>query len=223
MRMRYRGSGWELPRLLLLLVTSSLGWVIIGVGILIGGLVWGINSHNVNYQSYPARSDYHVGTGRQSGNIYINLDGSPDYFVAFKSDYLQDSISSDLDNFAAVGFVARTDASQLNPALNTGTTTINAAHKIEKLVFYDERGNVLHTYTTDEYNAHPTGYTINNWPYASILILVGLLAGGNGLFFYINGRQRRQLAAAEERARLEAAPSPFARELGEPEQERFLR
>ena len=212
---RYRGTGWELPRLLLVLVTNSLGWVVIGTGLLIGGLIWGLSSHDINYQSYPKSSSYHVSTGEQTGNVYIYTDGSPDYFVAFLSDFPHTVSDSDLHSFGAVSFVARTNMSRLDPVLNTGTATINQAHKIEKLVFYDPQGNVLHTYTTDEYNAHPDSYTVNNWLYGGALMLVGVLAGGNGLFFHLNGRQRRMQAAAEERARLESMPSPFARELGE--------
>ncbi|MGH2481724.1 MAG: hypothetical protein ACRDHW_18895, partial [Ktedonobacteraceae bacterium] len=109
--MRIRGNGWELPRLILLLVTTSLGWVVIGAGLLVGGLIWGLNSHQASYQSYQFSSHYNIGTGTQSGNVYINADGSNEYFAAFMTDFTPIIDSDDIDKTVAVSFVARTDTS----------------------------------------------------------------------------------------------------------------
>lgn len=213
--MRIRGNGLEPLRLILLLVTTSLGWVVIGVGLLIGGLIWGLNSRQASYQSYQFSSHYHIGTGTQSGNVYINTDGSNEYFAAFEFDFSPIINPADIDKTAAVMFIARTDTSTLNPPLNSNGTIINEAHKIEKLVLYDQYGNIIRTYTTAEYNANPHGYNANYWLYGGILMLVGFLCTGNGLLFFVRGRQRQKEAAAAELARLESRPSPFARELGQ--------
>ncbi len=216
MIMRMRGTGWELPRLLFLLVSTSLGWGVIGIGLLVGGLIWGFNSHQASYQSYPVSSHYHISTGTVSGNVYINADGSNEYFAAFTYDFNPTIDLADIDKTAAVSFIARTDTSTLSPHLNVNSTTIiYSAHKIEKLVLYDLYGHIINTYASTEYNANPHEYNANYWPYASILLLLGTLCAGNGIFFFVHGRQRRKQTAADELARLEAIPSPFARELGQ--------
>lgn len=210
-----RVTGWEIPRFLFMLFTSSSGWIVIGIGLLIGGLIWGLNSHQVRYQTYPRSSDYHVGQGKNTGNVYINADGSNDYFAAFFFDFTPSISSDDLGRLASVSFVARTDTTTLNPGLDVNGTTITAAHKIEKLVLYDQDGNIIRTYTTAEYLAYPNGYDANYWLYAGSLMLLGVLAAGNASFFLIRNRQRRKLAVQAELVRLEATPSPFARELGQ--------
>lgn len=215
-RSRRRVTGWEIPRFFFMLFTSSAGWIVIGIGLLIGGLIWGLNSHQVRYQTYPRGLGYHVGQGTTTGNVYINADGSNDYFAAFFFDFTPTISSDDLDRYASVSFVARTDTTTLNPPLNaTNGTTITVAHKIEELVFYDQDGNIIRTYKTAEFMAYPNGYDANYWLYGGSLILLGVLAAGNGSFFLVRNRQRRKLAVQAELARLEATPSPFARELGQ--------
>ncbi|MGH2508284.1 MAG: hypothetical protein ACRDHZ_12910, partial [Ktedonobacteraceae bacterium] len=92
---------------------------------------------------------------------------------------------------------------------------ITIAHKIEKLVLYDQNGNIIRTYRSAEYLANPNGYDLNYWPYASILLFAGVLCIGSAFFFLIRNGQRKKLAVQAELVRLETTPSPFARELGE--------
>lgn len=172
-----------MARLIILLLRNRWGLVSVGVLCVIGGLVWGISSQNIGYQTYSKDSNYHVSQGETSGNVYIHTDSSSDYFVAFKSDFSPNIADSDLNNFAAVSFVARTDMSSLDPALNTGSGTVNQAHKIEKLTFYDQQGNVLHTYTTSEYTSSPGGFYQNNWPGALVVLLIGLLMSVGGIVY----------------------------------------
>jgi uncharacterized membrane-anchored protein YhcB (DUF1043 family) len=214
-RGRFMGTGWELPRLLFLLVTSSVGWLVIGIGLVVGGLIWGLNSRQASYQTYSISSNYQIGTGKASGNVYLNADGSNDFFAAFTYDFSPTINPDDLDKTAAVSFIARTDTSALNPALTANGTTITSAHKIEQLVLYDQRGNIIRTYNSTEYLANPNGYNANYWPYAGILMLAGVLCSGNALLFLTRKKQRQKVAIQAELARLEATPSPFARELGQ--------
>lgn len=215
MLMRTRGTGWELPRFLLMLVTTSVGLIVIGVGLVVGGLIWGLNSRQAVYQTYSITPNYQMSQGTVSGNVYIKVDGSNDYFAAFLYDFTPVINPDDLDKTAEISFIARTDTSTLNPPLATNGTTITAAHKIEQLVFYDQNGKIIRTYNSTEYLANPNGYNANYWPYASLLMSAGVLCAGSALFFLTRSRQRKKLAVAAELARLEAMPSPFERELGE--------
>lgn len=168
-------------RLAILLLSRRWGLIIVGAALLVGGLIWGMTSHQVSYTQLNnvTVDDYKLRTGTQSGNLYINKEGSNEFYVAFSTDF---SISdNDLNKTAAISFVARTDQSSLDPPLDADGTTINDAHKIEKLVLLDENGSVINTFTTAEYNANPNGFSDNEWMKAIWLILAGLLIGGAAL------------------------------------------
>src|SRR5262245_3556697 len=98
--MRYRGNGLEIPRFLWLLVTTGPGWIVIGVGLISGGLIWGFNSHQVSYQSYSRNSNYDITRGTVSGNVYFHENGSSDYFAAFMTDFTPIINSNDIDQTA---------------------------------------------------------------------------------------------------------------------------
>ena len=172
-----------MARLVILLLRNRWGIVFIGVLCVIGALVWGFTSKNVGYQSFSKGTNYHVSQGATSHNVYIHTDSSSDYYVAFKDDFSPNISDSDLNNFAAVGFVARTDFSSLDPVLTTSSGDVNQAHKIEQLVFYDQNGNVLHTYTTTEYTGNPNGFYQNNWPGALAVLIIGLLMSVGGFVY----------------------------------------
>lgn len=172
-----------MARLAILLLTRRWGLIIVGLLLIVGGAIWGLTSHQVSYQNSQQGASYHLATGTQSGNLYINIAGSSDYFAAFKSDFNPPIAQSDIDNSASINFVARTDTSSLDPALNTDTGTVNDAHKIEKIVFFDKSGNTMATYTTDEYKANPNGFYDNAWLKAIWLVLVGVLMAGAALLY----------------------------------------
>jgi hypothetical protein len=66
-------------RLAILLLSRRWGLIIVGVLLVIGGVIWGLTSHQVSYQSSQQGANYHLATGTQSGNLYVNADGSSDY------------------------------------------------------------------------------------------------------------------------------------------------
>jgi hypothetical protein len=167
-----------------LLLTNRWGLLIVGAVLLIGGLVWGLSSHQVSYiQINNASPDaYGLGTGESSGNLYINAKGSDDYYVGFASDFQVSS--DDLSKTASFSIIARNDTSELDPPLNADDgSTISDAHKIEQLVLKDQNGNVINTFTTSEFLANPNGLDENNWLKAIWLVLLGLIVAGAALIY----------------------------------------
>lgn len=173
-----------------LLLRQRWGLLVVGIIMVLGGLIWGLSSHQVTYQTSQQNASYSVAMGKTSGNVYIHADGSSDYFSAFNGDFSPPITQSDIDNSAAITFVARTDTSTLNPALNAPDgSTVNDAHKVEKLVFYDKNGNVQKTFTTTEYQDNPNGFNDNEWIKAIWLVLAGLIVTGGSIFYLARGRK----------------------------------
>lgn len=160
-------------RLLIFFVTRRKGLIVLSILLILAGLAWGaVGTHQVTYAPSDDQSKYEIAKGDTSGNIYINPKDSDTYYVAFPSEFVV--AQSDIDNSASISFIARTDTSSLDPVLNAPDgSTINDAHEIEKLVFYDDNNTVLHTYTSAEYVAHPNGFNDNEWTSAIWLIIIG--------------------------------------------------
>lgn len=162
MRRRRAGSGFT---------------VFLGIILLIAGLVWGlVGTHAVSYVNSQDSLNYSIGTGETSGNVYIHVDGSDEYFAALNGDFSPPIAQSDIDNSKSLSFVARTDTTEIDPGLRTDDgKTITQVHKIEKLTFLDNSGATMATYTTSEYTSNPNGVTVNSWSAAIWLVLIGLV------------------------------------------------
>ncbi len=195
-----------MARLFILLLGRRWALIACGVALAIAGLIWGAaGSHQVSYENSQQNGSYHIGNGSQSGNIYINADGSSDYFVALSGSFTPPIAQSDIDTSNGISFVARTDTTSIN--LDVNGTTITEAHPIEKLIFYDKNGKVLATHSTAEYTANPNGFYDNEWLKAIWLIIIGLILGIVALLFPLL-RKRPQGSASFPAAAVGAQPSP---------------
>jgi len=171
------------------LTRRSWGWLIIGIALVVGGLIWGLTSHGVSYQNSSDKASYKYTFGESTGNLYVMQDGTSNYFVGFSESFSPSLSQSEIDNAdGGFTFVARTDTSSLDPAFEYQGTTINDAYKIEKLVLYDKNGNVQDTLTTAEYRANPTGFYDNEWLKAIWLVLGGLVVTILSIIFMARGR-----------------------------------
>jgi hypothetical protein len=199
-------------------------WFLPTLVLLLAGLGLGVSSYvtqhvptlpsapSLLFQMSQQGVTYHIAMGKATGNVYINADGSSDYFVAFSGDFQPPITQSDIDNSATLDFIARMDTSSLNPALNANGTTIHAAHKIEKLVFYDTNGNTQTTFITAEYTASlanqnraasTTSSSPNEWPPGLAFILAGLLWGAGTTIVLLQRQAHRRTMLAQE------ASAPF--------------
>jgi len=165
-----------MTRLLILVLGRRWALVVCGAALAIAGLIWGaVGSHQVSYENSLQNVTYHFGTGSQSGNLYINADGSSDYFVALSGSFNPPIAQRDIDQSTTISFIARTDTTSVN--LDENGTTVSEAHQIEKLIFYDNNDKVLATYITAEYTTNPNGFYDNEWLKAIWLIIIGLILG----------------------------------------------
>lgn len=204
-----------LIRLVIRLLARSLwGRIVLCAILVLFGIAIGASSQQVNYIQSSNNTQYEVSTGHTSGNLYLHASGSDEYYVGFNSDF---TVSQDvLNNFASVNFIARSDTSTLDNPLNTSNgSTINDAHKIEKIVFMDGQGNVLATYTASEYTANPNGFYNNEWLPASAMIVLGLVILVVPLF-WTRLRKKQQANAGFAIAGSVAPPYPAQQPYGQP-------
>lgn len=153
---------------------------VVGIVCLIGGLGWGlIGSHQLAYESSQPGVDYNPQFGETSGNVYFRAAGSSDYFIAFETDFSPAISQNDFANMDHYDFLARADTS--DPNITLSGTSIDSAHKIEKLTLYAKDGSVIATYTTAEYNANPNGVYVSTWSNAVWLTVFGLVLAAAGL------------------------------------------
>jgi hypothetical protein len=203
-------------RTIFFLVTRSWGWAIIGIGLLLGGLIWGLTSHQVSYIR-GGQGQYQVFLSDDNGSLYFQQVGSSNYYVMHIPDYSPfadtATILSTMHANGRITFIASADRTQANVEMNG--TLIFTAHPIERITFTDDNGQNAATYTNAEYSGNPNGYTINNWPYAVPLMLVGAAWASSMFFLILRVRRRQRLADEAKLAAIQARPSPFARELGQ--------
>lgn len=166
-------------------------------------LIWGLNSHQVSYiagnQGIYVVSAYDgVSTFRQqeTGDLYVIQDNDFQPGLAGAFDSSTYAVPRD------VHFLASSDLVFVGWG-------VGFAHPIEKVTFDGA------TAISAEYQLHPHGYTVNNWPYASLLMLAGMLCLGLSVGLLARTRKQQKRATAAKLATLAALPSPFARELGE--------
>lgn len=195
-----------MARLLIHALGRRWALIVCGVALVIAGLIWGAaGSHQVSYENSLRNVSYHIGNGTQSGNTYINADGSSDYFVALSGSFNPPIAQRDIDNSTSISFVARTDTTSIS--LDENGTTISEAHPIEKLIFYDKNDNVIATHTTAEYTTNPNGFYDNEWLKAIWLIVIGVILGVAALLYPML-RKQPQRSASFQAAAVGAQPSP---------------
>lgn len=199
-----------------LLVTRVLGWALIGIGLFLGGLIWGLTSHQVSYIQ-GGQGQYQVYVSDDYGFIYLQQGNTNNYYVMHIPDYTPfadpSTILRIMQSHSGINFIARSDSTAANIELNG--VLVTTAHTIEKITFANSNGQNAVTYTSSDYSGNPNGYTANYWPYAAPLMLVGAICAGSMIFIMLRARRRRLAAAAAEFAAIEARPSPFARELAQ--------
>ena len=218
--MRGRTIDWPktVLQVLALLFINPWSRAILGLCILAGGLIWGLSSHQVAYVQ-GGQGSYQTFLSEDNSFIVFQQGSTDNYYVMRIPDYSpavdSATVLQDMHAASSFNFIASTDFLKVDSFIRGSGAYVGQAHPIEKIVFYGVGQQNPLTYINVEYSGNPNGYMINNWPYASPLMLAGALCIVLSLLFERRAQKRKKLAAAAELAALEARPSPFARELGE--------
>jgi len=169
--------------LIIMLLRRRWGIVIIGAILVVAGLVWGLASQQIAFTSFVKggiQDQYNVYSGNL-GNTYITIKGSSNTYIAQVGDIQPAIDQTALNNAASLSFVASSQTADVQATLEGNTVT--SEYIIEKITFYDNNGTAVSTSTTADYNAHPNGFTQDNWSKSIWLILVGILMAGAALIY----------------------------------------
>ncbi len=177
-----------------LLFTRRWGWALIGALIIAGGVLWGVSSPIIPYESTPLNTTYFVGAV-SNGDVYVWTTDpkNPTFYVARHEDFSSPISSASVTLKGYVSFVARADTIYVNQNL-TDHLHATQAHIIEQLTLYDSNEHPINTYEANGYTPNSTGYFDNRWwPGGSATIAAGLLVACVALFVR---RKKRATAPA---------------------------
>lgn len=209
-------------RLIILLFTRRWGLIIIGALVLIGGLIYGANSHNVAYQSVSPGSVAHFLSG-DSGTGYLQMSGSPKLYVLNESDFIPaingTNTFGDGDN---ISFVYRTDGTtDIDQTSTIGTHLAGPAYTVVELTVFSSNGQQV--FKTSNYSQNPDGFYQNNWLVGGAIAFVGLiiLALAFILPSVLKKKQQPAYNAATMGMGLQGQPNPYQQPNSPPYQQPF--
>ena len=170
-----------------LLVTRRWGWTLIAALIIVGGVLWGVSSPLIPYQTNQdntsPQNEVYI-TKINNGDIYIWTTDktNPTFYVARHDDFNPPIDATQIHLEAYLSFVDRSDTISVNEYL-ANNVHATQAHIVEQLTLYDTHSHVTGTYSTSDYNSNSEGYFDNRWwPGGSATIAVGLLVAWIALF-----------------------------------------
>jgi len=151
--------------------------IILGVLGFIGGLILGISSHQITYQSVGQSTIAHFLSSSDSNTGYFQMDGSSTLYYISENDFTPAINGS--QTFAdgdTISFVYQpSDTTDIDiTSTNTSTVLHGTAYRIVQITASDGNGN-QQVYTTPAYSQHPQGYYQNNWLAGIGIAIVGLL------------------------------------------------
>lgn len=160
-------------RLAILLLTRRWGLIIVGAALLIGGLIYGANSHSVAYKSVGQGTVAHFLAGDSTG--YLKMDNSSTLYVLNENDFTPTiNGTNTFANGDTISFVYRTDGTtNIDETSTIGTHLSGPAYTIVELTVYANGGQKV--YNTADYSQHPSGFYQNNWLVGGAIAFIGFI------------------------------------------------
>ncbi len=183
-------------RLLFLLLTTRWGLTIVGALLTIGGLVYGIGSHAVTYQSVSRDTVIHFlsPTDTSSSTGYLQLQNDPNLYVINESDFTPPLTGNSFGDGDVIAYVYRPDQTTSIDVMATNNLTHleGNAYTIEQITVFGPNGQPAAVFATSEFTQNPRGFYQNNWPGGSALLVLGLMVGGLALGLPVLRSRKRQ-------------------------------
>ncbi|GHO89060.1 hypothetical protein [Dictyobacter formicarum] len=180
-------SGDAAFRIVVYLFFTHVGRIIMGSAFLIGGLIYGFNSHMVSYQSADVIR-YQLYSNTDAVEYYIRDVNTGLIFTAKLTDFSSYFSEQDIAH-ARLSLVYDDSSQNVNMQLSDGGSLTGTGHQILKLVILDQQGHAVDSFDTYQYQSHPQSYFENHWSIASILAGIGACILLATLIIYLIARQ----------------------------------
>lgn len=183
---------FSLIRLAILLLSRRWGLIVVGAVCIIGGIFYGLLSHDVSYQRVGPTQVIHYLRVSDSSDAYVQLSNSPTLYIIHQNDFSPSLNNISFTDQSMVSIVYQTDTTtHIDVSSTSGAVLDGDAYTIIQMT--DSDGNAV--YTTSTYNQNPTGYYQNNWGAGIALFLLGaIIAGLAGFWPMIRARRSKGVA-----------------------------
>ncbi|MBV9227970.1 MAG: hypothetical protein JOZ18_01560 [Chloroflexi bacterium] len=158
----------------ILFFLTSLAWrIIIGTLLIVGGIIYGINSHQVTYRQAPL-GQYEI-LFADDGTYYLHLQGNQTYYIIKLADFTQMPDATALNSDQGfTSLIYQTIPEQASITLN-GTHVSVTGYELVQFAVPATYQHPAESFATTEYEQHPQGFYDNRWVGAGILWGVALL------------------------------------------------
>lgn len=160
-----------------LAVTTRIGWLIIGLLAIGGGLIYGYTSHQVNYTLVNHGNVEPLFVS--GGTDYFHVVHTPTYYLVDEQSFTPTFSGQAFSSVCAGGMdiFAETNGQSLDVTLtNDGKDTEyqGTSFKVVAIDCFDPSGQPTQQFLTSEYQQHPAGFREDHWPIAQIAIYCGI-------------------------------------------------
>ena len=165
-----------LIRLFIFLVATHAGRIITAILLIIGGLIYGLTSHNVVYKQ--ANDTQYRLFVLNNGYDYFQVKGTDVYYYFDTVDlnpYPAPAMMLNTAGLHPVTLLYKDDPEKLDVHLDDGRMLYGTSYKVEQVVLADGDGKNLGTYVTSEYQQHGTSYYENHWQVGGGVAGAGIL------------------------------------------------
>jgi hypothetical protein len=183
--MEFANFSLALLRMIVFIFSTVVGRLIIGALLLIGGIVYGLGSHDIVYQWVQQQGSANIisGNALQGEDYYYHIPGSNTYYAIHAADFSPYPLPDTFENETASLQIEAGSAHSVSGTLNDGTTFSGTAYKVVHFVLMDTQGQ--HVFTTQEYRDHPASYYTDQWLIGGTVTILGFLLIAITLIFHL--------------------------------------
>ncbi|GLV57110.1 hypothetical protein KDH_39480 [Dictyobacter sp. S3.2.2.5] len=174
-------------RMVAYLFLTHVGRIIMGSAFLIGGLLYGFNSHTISYQSVNL-VHFQLYSSQQDVKYYLRDTSTGLIYTANLTDFSTYFSEQDIAQ-SRLALIYDDSSQSVTMPLVDGSSLTGTGHQILKLTILSQQDNASNSFETYQYQSHPQSYFENHWGIASILAGIGACILLATLLIYLIARQ----------------------------------
>ncbi|GCE18985.1 hypothetical protein KDK_27850 [Dictyobacter kobayashii] len=169
---------------------SHMGRLAIGIAIILGGILYGVSSHQVNYKAVP-EGKYQI-VPMSDGTYGFVLDGTDTYYIVHPTDFTPMPDDNSFTNTDGIGEIFYKDEDPQSFIMNQkdGSQVNSQELTVVSFSLTSSKDQRIDRYASSGYLANPDGFYDNRWPVGILVAALGL--GALGFFLMLPAMQARR-------------------------------